>query len=155
MLGSTALWGKTCGSPVQPPVGARLRAITCHKCVKPQVRRKDGSSLLAASMHPSRASTSASASESSSVSSTSSAAPESSVGSVTPNATDPSSHPFAHAKGLLVVIPQDRVDVEEEAAFYDEFSQAAFGVRGMGPFGSVWVLMLNVLVVVVGFCAEV
>jgi len=41
----------------------------------------------------------------------------------------PPSHPFAHAKGLLVVIPQDRVDVEEESAFYDEFDQEAFGVR--------------------------
>ncbi|KIJ55837.1 hypothetical protein M422DRAFT_24343 [Sphaerobolus stellatus SS14] len=37
------------------------------------------------------------------------------------------SHPFANAKGLLVVIPQDRVDVEEESAFYEEFEEQNFG----------------------------
>lgn len=73
-------------------------------------------------MHESRASIT---SESSTAASALSSAPasESTAASVTP------SHPFAHAKGLLVVIPQDRVDVEEESAFYDEFDQQAFGVR--------------------------
>ncbi|KAF8517149.1 Phox-like protein [Hysterangium stoloniferum] len=37
------------------------------------------------------------------------------------------SHPFANAKGLIVVIPQDGVDIEEESAFYDEFDRQAFG----------------------------
>lgn len=38
------------------------------------------------------------------------------------------SHPFANAKGLLVVIPQDRVDIAEESALYDEFEDQSFGV---------------------------
>ena len=77
-------------------------------------------------MHPSSASSSTSESSTSMCS-----APESStVGDLTLDATAPLSHPFAHAKGLLVVIPQDRdkVDVEEESAFYDEFDEEAFGV---------------------------
>jgi len=44
------------------------------------------------------------------------------------------SHPFANSKGLLVVIPQDHVDVEEESAFYEEFEQQNFGVRFLISF---------------------
>lgn len=29
-------------------------------------------------------------------------------------------HPFANSKSLLVVIPDDKIDVEEEARLYDE-----------------------------------
>ncbi|GJJ10905.1 hypothetical protein Clacol_005133 [Clathrus columnatus] len=36
------------------------------------------------------------------------------------------SHPFANSKSLLVIIPQDRVDVEEESALYDELNRREF-----------------------------
>ncbi|KAF8578206.1 Phox-like protein, partial [Ramaria rubella] len=54
----------------------------------------------------------------------------------TPTTTSTARHPFANAKGLLVIIPQDKVDVEEESAFYDEFDQQGFGAsvpRGRSP----------------------
>jgi hypothetical protein len=85
-------------------------------------------------MHESRTS-STSDSSTAACSSSSASATESTAASVTP------SHPFAHAKGLLVVIPQDRVDVEEESAFYDEFDQQAFGVR-VEHFGVVYANLL-------------
>ncbi|KAF8481464.1 Phox-like protein [Gautieria morchelliformis] len=73
----------------------------------------------------------ASSTAESSTSSASSVASESTATSSTPSGTPTPSHPFAHAKGLLVVIPQDKVDVEEESAFYDEFDQQAF--RALAP----------------------
>jgi hypothetical protein len=30
-------------------------------------------------------------------------------------------HPFANAKGLLIVVPDDAINVEEEAAYFDQF----------------------------------
>ncbi|KZT32905.1 Phox-like protein [Sistotremastrum suecicum HHB10207 ss-3] len=33
------------------------------------------------------------------------------------------SHPFAGSKGLLIVVPRDHIDVEEEADFYDQFTE--------------------------------
>lgn len=32
-------------------------------------------------------------------------------------------HPFANSKNLLVVIPDDKIDVEEESRLYDELCQ--------------------------------
>ena len=37
-------------------------------------------------------------------------------------------HPFENSKGLLVVLPNDTIDVEEEARLYDELRAATQSV---------------------------
>ena len=37
--------------------------------------------------------------------------------------SESSSHPFSNSKNLLVVIPDDKIDIEEESRFYDKFCQ--------------------------------
>lgn len=34
-------------------------------------------------------------------------------------------HPFANTKGLLVLIPDDKIDVEEESRLYDELCEVS------------------------------
>lgn len=41
---------------------------------------------------------------------------------------DPTQHPFENSKDLLVVLPNDAIDVEEEARLYDELRAATQSV---------------------------
>ena len=39
--------------------------------------------------------------------------------------SESSTHPFSNSKNLLVVIPDDKIDIEEESRLYDEFCRVS------------------------------